>query len=237
MGSRHIMRFYYKIPEKSSKVSIIGEEARHINVFRLKKGDKIELFDGKEYEAKGIIDEIGKDKVVVNIVSREEVSTRPYFITLATAVPKGKRLDWLIQKATELGADKIIQIVSSRSIIKPKSSHRAEKIVAEACKQCGRGLIPAITEPIKLPDLDTGDYDLKLAGVPGGEKIKELLRGKKPKKIICLVGPEGGFTDEEKEVIKKKGFISADLGKETLRIETAGIYLLSAVKYELSDYI
>ncbi|MEM4264090.1 MAG: 16S rRNA (uracil(1498)-N(3))-methyltransferase, partial [Candidatus Woesearchaeota archaeon] len=212
------------------------EEARHMKVRRLTKGNKVCLFDGQGNEALGTIEDIKEGEFLVHISDRQKVSYEGVFTTLATAVPKGKRMDWLVQKATELGAMVIIPIVSQRAVVKPKQgekTERWEKIAIEAAKQSKRATIPKILPPADIDDILNEKYDLKLALMPESDvKIKEVLREKKPEKILCLIGPEGGFTDEEKNKIKAAGFTPVNIGENILRIETAGITVLAMIKYE-----
>jgi 16S rRNA (uracil1498-N3)-methyltransferase len=231
-------RFFNEKLPKGQKVSIEGEEARHMHVLRLKKGDQICLFDGKGNELIGKIEAIGPRKVEIKVVARAKVRIDSTSADLATAVPKGKRFDWLIQKATELGVVRIMPLITHRSVVKPKQSAKSErwsKIGVEAAKQSQRSTVPEITEALKFDEfMDfTDDYDLKLIALPTAEQsLKEVLRKRKPNRIVCLIGPEGGFIDEEIETAKQKEFIPVRLGKEILRIETAGIAILSMINYE-----
>lgn len=234
MGKTH--RFYIKNQVCEGKVRLEGEEARHARVLRIKPGDQIEVFNAKGEAGLGTIEKAGKNIIEISIVRSEKVSTRPIFRVLASSAPKNKRFDMLVQKATELGADKIIPISTKRTIVNPRETkiERLKKIAIEAAKQSGRNTIPEIENIISVEKLmkTSKEFDLKLILDPKGKKIKEVLRNVMPKKIICLIGPEGGFTDEELEEAKKNGFIPARLGKEILRVETAGIAILSTINYE-----
>lgn len=236
-----ITRFFSKNLPSGRKVSIEGEEVRHMHVLRLKKGDQICLFDGKGKELKGKIEAIEPKKVEIKVVAREKVRINSISMDLAIAVPKGKRFDWLIQKATELGIVRIIPLITQRSVVKPEKSAKSErwsKIGIEAAKQSKRSTIPEITKAIKFEDFVnfTNEYDLKLIALPTAKQgLKEVLRKRKPKRIVCLIGPEGGFIDEEIEKAKQNNFIEVTLGKEILRVETAGIAMLSMIKYEYEE--
>ncbi len=237
METKKAARFYLKTLPCEEKVRITGEEARHMKVRRLARGDRVCLFDGQGNEALGTIDEIKRDDITVTVLGRQKVSSEGVFTALATAVPKGKRMDWLVQKATELGVGMIIPLVSQRAVVKPKEgakSERWQKIAVEAAKQSKRATVPEILPPVNIDDiLDEKGYDLKLALMPESErKIKEVLREKRPEKILCLIGPEGGFTDEETSKIKAAGFAPVNIGKNILRIETAGVAVLSMINYE-----
>ncbi|MBW3002562.1 16S rRNA (uracil(1498)-N(3))-methyltransferase [Candidatus Woesearchaeota archaeon] len=233
-----ITRFFTKKLSSGQIVRIEGEEARHMNVLRLNKGDQICLFDGTGNEIIGQITAIEPRKVEIKVSAREKVRTTGILVDIAISVPKGKRWDWLIQKATELGVSRIIPILTKRGVVIPKKEGKSERwtrIAVEAAKQSQRSTVPGITEPVKFDDLldFTDEYDLKMiASMTAKQDLKHALQKKKPKRILCLIGPEGGFTDEEEDKAKKRGFTPVKLGKEILRVETAGIAMLAMIKYE-----
>ncbi len=241
-------RFYVPQPRiEKGMLRIEGDEVRHIRrVLRLRTGDEIIVFDGSAKEYEGMIVEDRPSSVVIriqNILSSKKES--PLEITLAQSVLKGEKMDYLIQKATELGVKEIIPFFSSRSIpILEKSKslrrhRRWERIAIEASKQSGRGVIPKI-EPLQ-------DYSEMLQNIPPdflrlilwekeGARLKEVLAGLKEKiKIFFIVGPEGGLSQEEVDLAKEKGFIPITLGKRILRSETASLSLLSILQYDWGD--
>jgi 16S rRNA (uracil1498-N3)-methyltransferase len=241
-------RFYVPTPQiEKGMLRVEGNEVKHIRrVLRLKAGDEIIVFDslGKEYE--GTIIEETTSSVVIkiqNIFLSERDS--PLDVTLAQSLLKGEKMDYLIQKATELGVREIIPFFSSRSVpLLEKSGglkrhHRWGRIAIEASKQCGRGVVPKI-EPLQ-------DYSemLQIAS-PGslrlilwegeGDPLKEVLeRSKEKTGIFFIIGPEGGFSQEEVEEAKRAGFIPVTLGRRILRAETASLCLLSILQYEQGD--
>jgi 16S rRNA (uracil1498-N3)-methyltransferase len=241
-------RFYVPTPQiEKGMLRVEGNEVKHIRrVLRLKAGDEIIVFDslGKEYE--GTIIEETTSSVVIkiqNIFLSERDS--PLDVTLAQSLLKGEKMDYLIQKATELGVREIIPFFSSRSVpLLEKSGglkrhHRWGRIAIEASKQCGRGVVPKI-EPLQ-------DYSemLQIAS-PGslrlilwegeGDPLKEVLeRSKEKTGIFFIIGPEGGFSQEEVEEAKMAGFIPVTLGRRILRAETASLCLLSILQYEQGD--
>ena len=233
-----ITRFYSEKLPKGQKVRVEGEEARHIHVLRLRKGDQICLFDGKGSELIGKISAIEAKKVEITVLAREKVRIQGVCVDLATSVPKGKRFDWMIQKATELGIVRIIPLITHRSVVKPKKGGKSERwhrIAVEAAKQSQRKTVPEITDALSFNEfLEFIDgYDLKMIALPTAKKhIKNVLRKRKPKRILCLIGPEGGFIDEEIKKAEEKGFKPVNLGKEILRVETAGTAMLTMIKYE-----
>jgi 16S rRNA (uracil1498-N3)-methyltransferase len=241
-------RFYVPTPQiEKGMLRVEGNEVKHIRrVLRLKAGDEIIVFDslGKEYE--GTIIEETTSSVVIkiqNIFLSERDS--PLDVTLAQSLLKGEKMDYLIQKATELGVREIIPFFSSRSVPlleksgRLKRHHRWGRIAIEASKQCGRGVVPKI-EPLQ-------DYSemLQIAS-PGslrlilwegeGDPLKEVLeRSKEKTGIFFIIGPEGGFSQEEVEEAKRAGFIPVTLGRRILRAETASLCLLSILQYEKGD--
>jgi len=241
-------KFYVSEPRiEKEMLRIEGDEVRHIRkVFRLKAGDEIVVFDGSGKEYEGKIIEEGPSSVVIlveSILSTKRES--PLEITLAQSLLKGGKMDYLIQKATELGVKEIIPFFSSRSVPLLERSRRMrrhdrwERIAIEASKQCGRGVVPKIL-PLQdysemLQNIST-DLLRLILWEKEGERLKEVLEGSKEKrKIFFIIGPEGGLNQEEVGDAKEKGFIPVTLGKRILRSETASLCLLSILQYEWGD--
>ncbi|MBS3907728.1 MAG: 16S rRNA (uracil(1498)-N(3))-methyltransferase [Syntrophaceae bacterium] len=241
-------RFYIPNPQiEKDLLTIKGNEVRHIRrVLRLKAGDEITVFDGSGKEYEGRIIEEGPTSVVIEVgdifSSKEEA---PLEVTLAQSLLKGEKMDYLIQKATELGVREIIPFFSSRSVplldkSKKLERHRRwERIAIEASKQCGRGFIPKIdhirdySEMLSLAPLES--LRLILWEEEGG-RLKEVLKEfKNKKRIFFIVGPEGGLSREEVEKSKGMGFIPVYMGQRILRAETASLCLLSILQYEWGD--
>lgn len=241
-------RFYVPQPRiEKGMLKIEGDEVRHIRkVLRLKAGDEIIVFDGLGKEFEGAIVEEGLSSVVIkiqNIFSSKRDS--PLEVTLAQSLLKGEKMDYLIQKATELGVKEIIPFFSSRSVPllekskKLKRHHRWEKIAIEASKQCGRGVVPKIESLQDYSDMlqtDSPDSLRLILWEKEGIKLKEILeRLKEKKKIFFIIGPEGGFSQLEVDEAKKTGFIPVTLGRRILRAETASLCFLSILQYEKGD--
>ena len=241
-------RFYVPNPSiQDELLKIEGEEVKHIRkVLRLKAGDKIIVFNGLGKEYEGTILEEKPSSVLVkvqNIFFPPKDS--PLEVTLAQSLLKGEKMDFLIQKATELGVKEIIPFFSSRSVPLLERSRRLqrhrrwERIAVEASKQCGRAVVPKI-ESLK-------DYSemLQIASPDGlrlilwerdGIKLKEVLETSEERmKIFFVVGPEGGFSKEEVDEAEKSGFIPVILGRRVLRAETASLCLLSILQYQRGD--
>ena len=241
-------RFYVPEPEIINGIlSIRGDEVKHIRrVLRLKAGDEISVFDGSSREYQGTILEENSFSVAVKIehffASKRESSLE---ITLAQSLLKGEKMDYLVQKATELGVKDIVPFSSSRSVpllegAKKLERHRRwEKIAIEAAKQCGRSILP------KIGSLQ--DYRTALLSAPSdslrfilwekeGRRLKEILgRARKQNRIFFIVGPEGGFSRQEVEEAMEKAFVPVTLGERILRAETASLCLLSILQYEFGD--
>lgn len=238
---------FYILPQfiKSNKIYLSGKEVHYIrNVLRYGDKDQILFFDnsGKEYLSQ--IETISPQKLVAAVVEiRNHPSVRNMEITLAQALPKLNKFDWVVQKATELGVGKIIPLKSQRSLVnldsakEEKKKQRWQKITQEACQQCGRGDIPQIESPQPLKSVldSVKDYNLSLFFSLGSQSkpLKEVLKSyNHPKKILIFIGPEGDFSPEEISWAKERDIPLASLGDLVLKAETAAITVLSILNYE-----
>jgi 16S rRNA (uracil1498-N3)-methyltransferase len=241
-------RFYIPNPHiENGLLKIEGDEVKHIRkVLRLKTGDEIVAFDGLGKEFEGAIIEEGRSSVLVKI--QRILSPRrdsPLEVTLAQSLLKGEKMDTLIQKATELGVEEILPFLSSRSVPlleksrKLKRHHRWGRIAIEASKQCGRGVVPKVGPLRDYADMlriASTDHLRLILWERDGIKLKEVLRRSEEKtKIFFVVGPEGGFSQDEVEEAKRGGFVAVTLGRRILRAETVSLYLLSILQYERGD--
>jgi len=221
------------------QASLPAGECHHaLNVLRLRAGDAVELFDGRGRSAEGRVVQVGRDGVVVDVERVRPPARRAGpRIHLAFAVPKGKRLDWLLEKAAELGAASLTPVVFHRSVAGGEEMGEAKRRRWEghcvaAAKQSGLAFLPELREPVALDGLLAssptglrllGDADDKAAPVA---RAVAGRRGDQP--IILLVGPEGGLTDDERLAAAAAGFQPVRLGGTILRIETAAVALLAA---------
>jgi 16S rRNA (uracil1498-N3)-methyltransferase len=241
-------RFYLPQPRiEKGMLKIEGDEVRHIRkVLRLKRGDEIVVFNGSGKEYGGTIVEEGPSSVVITIQNIFSSKTESQLeITLAQSLLKGDKMDYLIQKATELGVKEIIPFFSSRSVPlleksrRLKRYHRWERIAVEASKQCGRGVV------LKIEPLQDYSEILRTASPDSlrlilwereGVRLKEALeRSKEKTKIFFIIGPEGGLSEEEVDQATRNGFTPVTLGRRILRSETASLCLVSILQYEWGD--
>lgn len=241
-------RFYVPNPQiENNLLKIEGDEVKHIRrVLRLKAGEEIIVFDGLGNEFEGTIVEESSSTVVMKI-QKKFFSKResPLEIILAQSLLKGEKMDYLIQKATELGVREILPFFSSRSIPlleksgKLKRHGRWERIAIEASKQCGRGVVPHIVSLQGFSEMlktASSNFLRLILCEREGVKLKTVLEKSKEKtRIFFIVGPEGGFNPDEIEEAKRAGFFCVILGKRVLRAETASLCLLSILQYDRGD--
>ena len=198
---------------------------------RISPGDAVELFDGKGIVVAGKVVEAGRT-VAIEITARQEVPPLTPRIELAVALPKGDRAAVLIEKASELGADRVIPLITDRSVVDPREGklERLRRIAVESAKQCGRAWLMEVAEPIPLERaLRDPDYDLKLIADTvdaAGNSLPQPI----PRSVLVLIGPEGGWTDAERTAAADAGFQFWRLGPHVLRIETAALAAVAILR-------
>jgi 16S rRNA (uracil1498-N3)-methyltransferase len=239
-----------QIDNINSIISILGSDVKHIRkVLRLKEGQELEICDGEGMEYRVLIDTIHDDKIdtIIEEVypSKRESNIR---ITLYQGLPKSMKMDIIIQKCTELGIHSIIPISTNRTIVKIENSkaenkkiERWQRIAYEAAKQSKRGRIPQIGKVKYLQNIweDLCDNELNIIAYENESTkgLKQILYNHTTniKKIGIIIGPEGGFEEQEIEDAKANGVLSFTLGPRILRTETAGFTALTIVMYALGD--
>ena len=203
------------------------QESHHaFNVLRLRVGAEVIVFDGIGRYALAEISYSGKDSVRVRVDEIRTEARRPIHITIATCIPKGKRWQMLVEKCTELGVDRLIPMLSGRSVVKGEGdAGRWKRWAGEAAKQSRRAFIPEILEPMKLNDtlvLAKQDQDLVLLADADGESPRFYqVAIKDAGRVLVMIGPEGGFTDEEATACAEIGIAKIRLSPFVLRVETA----------------
>jgi 16S rRNA (uracil1498-N3)-methyltransferase len=247
------MRRFYLPPREcqSDLLTLTGAEARHAaEVLRIRPGDDAAILDGEGREFLCRVETVERKRILLKILQTSVSPAPPCPITLVQAVPKGKILESIIQKATELGVSRIIPLLSERvtTHLEGESVERkAEKwrqTAVEAIKQCGQRWLPRVEPPIPLPAVlaRAEHYDLALIGSlqNGARHPREYFMSYKsehrrpPASVVAWIGPEGDFSPAEVESIEKSGAQPMTLGPLILRSETAALYTLSIINYELS---
>ena len=239
-------RFYLPPNEWNSASPALDEgESHHVlDVLRFGAGDHVTVFDGEGAEARADITAVEGKRIQLRIGSRIRSQPLACAITLAQAVPKGKHMDFIIQKATELGATRIAPLFSDRTIVQLDLSDTERKrekwreIAIEACKQCGQNRLPEIAVP-RTPKAffekqEQSELMLIASLQPDARRIKSVLADYPTLRSVCvLVGPEGDFTPAEVALAKSMGCRPISLGPIILRAETAALYCLSVLAHEL----
>ena len=243
-------RFHLPVDHWES-ATLDSKESHHcLQVLRLEEGNRITVFDGCGRESMATIGSIVAGKVSLHLTASATTPSPPCAITIGQAVPKGKNMDLIVQKAVELGAAHIAPLLSDRTVIQldsDDSSKKQEKwqsTVIEACKQCGQNRIPSVALPVPPRDFfqipPQKNALLLIASLqPDARPIKTVLKDYRqshnafPKDVTVLVGPEGDFTPAEIALSKSHGYQPVTLGPIILRTETAAIYCLSVLEHEL----
>ena len=205
------------------------EDAHYLkNVMRLREGDNVFLFNSKDGEFKGEIISSDKKNTKVKLISKIENINKPGKISLIFSLIKSSKLDYLIQKCTEVGVKSFVPVISEKSVAKNLNIKRTEKIIKESCEQSNQLFLPAIHEVEKL-DRKIKSFDknsiIFFADVnSSNEKIDEVIKNNKNREFYLLVGPEGDFSLKERDLLKSmNNCIPISLGQNILRSETAAV--------------
>ena len=226
-----------------------GEEAKHAaQVMRVRRGDAVTVFDGLGRSALAAVGEVSKHEIHLSLSEVREAPPLTPRICLAQAVPKGKTMDLIVQKAVELGVAVIQPLITRRTVVQvaeddaDRKSGKWQRVALEACKQCGQDLIPQVEAAVDFSDwlgrVGSGAGEgLKIIAslYHGALPLKEILRAAgSPEAVTLLVGPEGDFTPDEAAAAVAAGFRPATLGPIVLRAETAAFFGISALRYEFT---
>jgi 16S rRNA (uracil1498-N3)-methyltransferase len=231
-------------------LTLTGSEAHHArDVLRLRTGDEVTVLDGAGRQFHCQVKELHRAQVTLAVTRTETAPSPPARITLVQAIPKGKLIESIIQKSTELGVARIIPLLSERVATRLDAEAARDKgnkwqqTAIEAIKQCGQPWLPEVVEPLTLSTVlkRNDSYDLALVGSLQGDgrhprqyfEEFRTQRQRPPKTICAWIGPEGDFTDEELALIRASGARPISLGPLVLRSETAALYTLSIINYEL----
>lgn len=229
--------------QTGQRLSIEGSAGNHVaRVLRLRVGDALTLFNGQG-EYGGSIQEMRRDTVLVNVLEQREVEREsPCQLILVQGISRGERMDWVIQKATELGVSQISPVFTERSVVNLDEKQASRKIqhwrsvAIAACEQSGRNRVPDITPPLDLYDL------LERGSTPGSALLLSPRASMRMADVpsaeagaTVLIGPEGGLADVEQETAIRSGFTPVRLGPRVLRTETAAVCALTLLQQKFGD--
>ena len=243
-----MQRYFVNRQANDDRFFIVEEDRHHIvKVMRMQIGDQIICVDPEGKQAVCRLAEITDESVVADVVQwKDEVTELPISITIASGLPKGDKLEWIIQKGTELGAHQFLPFAAKRSVVKwdekkaAKKIERWQKIAKEAAEQSHRAFMPEIVSPMSFKELLTKskDFNYKLAAFEDESRNGEtsvfsstLKKINKGESLLLVFGPEGGLANEEVQLLKEHGFGLCGLGPRILRTETAPLYALAAISY------
>ena len=235
-------RFYCPLPlAAGAQVTLPPQAARHVQVLRLQPGGVITLFNGEGGEWTASVTRMGRSDVDVEIGAHTAVEREAArAVHLVVGMPANERMDWLVEKATELGAASIQPIAAARSVLKLAGERAAKRqqhwqaIAVAACEQCGRNRVPLVHAPLALADWLRGGQSegarLLLSLRAGSQPLRQAAGG--ASQVWVLHGPEGGLTAQEEDAALAAGFVPASLGTRVLRAETASVAALAVLGLE-----
>ncbi|HEY9173161.1 MAG TPA: RsmE family RNA methyltransferase [Verrucomicrobiae bacterium] len=233
-------------------LTLADREAHHaLHVVRLRRGERVSVLDGAGYEYLCDVREATRESVTLAVLHKNHIAPLPYHLTLLQAMTKGKAFEIIIQKATELGAFRVVPLISERVVSQPDDEAAASKvekwrwIAIDSIKQCGSAWLPQIEAPLPLKTFLAHHERFELPLVASLQSDRRHLRevlddfriehGRLPRSVGVFVGPEGDFTSVEMDAIKESGALPVTLGPLVLRSDTAAVYALSVLNYELQS--
>ena len=247
------MHRFYLPPERCTGKAfrLEGREAHHaLHVLRLKPGDPVTVLDGAGQVYDCAVENSGRDAVALSVRQTESTPPPPCALTLIQAIPKGKLFEDILQKSVELGVRRVVPILSERVVAQfdggaaEKKRDKWQQVAVEAIKQCGAAWLPRVEAPVTPAAFIAREekFDLLLVGSLQRERRHprevwrafETAHGRRPQSVGVWIGPEGDFTPAELEAIMTAGAQPISLGPLVLRVETAAIYCLSFLNYELT---
>ena len=223
-------------------ISLPHSEVHHfLHVLRIEDGEQVAVFDGSGREAVAIVEMEQDGDVVLHIIDSIDTKLPSIEITLLQAVPKGKRMDFIIEKGVELGVARFVPLKTARGVVKATKTDRWERVAISATRQCGLSRMPEITSVMTVKEAVeqySGNCLFLIASLfDGALPIRDVLkqaRADKVEKVTVLIGPEGDLTETEMKLALESGGVPVSFGDLVLRVETASIYAVSALSYELS---
>ncbi len=232
-------RFYCNQPlETGGEIELPADVARHIGVLRMRPGDTLTLFNGTGGEYAASLLAIDKRSARAELRFFDPREAEPsHALTLAQALPEGSKMDWIIEKAVELGATAIQPLQAARSVVRLTDERAAKRlahwqgVAIAAAEQSGRNRLPAIAQPLNFGEW-VAQRDLHpriLLSPRAGASLSDWARHHPPQALTVMIGPEGGFTDAEEQAAIAQGALCLSLGRRVLRTETAGLAVLAAL--------
>ncbi len=231
-------RRFFAADVDAPEIELDPEEAHHlIRVLRLREGAEVVVFDGKGRAARARVREVAGDSVKLETLSAEPTRESPLSLSMAVAPPKGDRMSLVVQKLTELGIFHIVPLLTERGEVNPdrcrRNLERWRKVALEACKQCGRSLVPTIEPPRAFSDVAAPSSSPRL--LMADPEAGPLAPVSSARPLLLLVGPEGGWSESERSVARDRGLSRFGLGPRTLRTETAAIAAASVLQFLAGD--
>lgn len=238
----------YVPPERwdGESLRLDEDEAHHLShVLRAEVGHRVIAFDGRGRESEAEISVIERDRVELRELQRREIRRTRVEFTIIQALPREQKMDFILQKATELGASAIVPVISDHGVVRLRDGDEAkrerwEKIVLNAAKQSGAAWLPVV-HPVRhlhdaLKDVPAYDVLLICSLEPDARPLRDVLaevKARAPRTLAVLVGPEGDFSVRELAAARQAGARPVSLGPSVLRVETATLFVLSVLRYEL----
>lgn len=232
-------RFYLNQDLEIGMPCALPEElAHHLNVLRMKAGDTITLFNGRGGEYAATLSSLEKRRASADVKTFDAREAEPgHALTLAQALPEGSKMDWIVEKAVELGVTVVQPMLSERSVVRLSEERAAKKlshwraIVVAAAEQCGRNRLPVVAEPVSYRNwIAQQDLHPRILLSPrASQSLSDWAKHRPPQALTLIVGPEGGLSDDEEQSAIANGAVCLSMGERVLRTETAGIAVIAAL--------
>lgn len=237
--------FFCENESNTPELALTGENAKHARVLRLKPGEAVTAVTPSGIQCECTVSRIDSEAVTLSVQSKAPCKNEPdVFVTLYQALPKGDKMDYIVQKCVELGISRIVPMISARCVSRPdekslrKKNARWQKIALQAAMQSRRGIIPEVCPCVsfdKATELAAGNDTNVFFYEMGGQPVREILN-EKPQTIGMFIGSEGGFEEAEVQKALQGGCKTATLGRRILRAETAPLAALSVIMYQTGNF-
>lgn len=237
--------FFSESEIRGDSYTFSGDNLKHIRVLRMRQGEAVTIVTPSGVQCEGEITQISPDAVTAQILTQQPCQNEPdVFVTLYQALPKGDKMDYIVQKCVELGVSRIVPMMTARCVSRPdqkslkKKTERWQKIALQAAMQSRRGMIPQVGECVSFDEavrLTQENERTVFFYELGGAPVREILR-EKPRTVGMFIGSEGGFEESEVNLACEHGAQTATLGRRILRAETAPLAALSIIMYQTDNF-